>query len=83
MGCARFSSDPTINSGFIKTPDPTDPDSGDFPLGGVLANRYFVKREILGDFLGGHYLGHGLGLQVWGISRWFAEFARIDFITSC
>jgi len=73
---------PRINCFLIKPANPPDPDSGDFPLGGVLANGDFVEPEILGDFLGVHYLGHGLCLQVWGISLWFAEFVSINLIIS-
>ena len=52
---------PRINRLLIETPDPTDPDSGNFPFSGVLADGDFVELEILGDFLCGHYLGHWAG----------------------
>jgi hypothetical protein len=67
---------PRINGLLVETPDPTDPDSRNFPLGGVLANGDFVEPEILGDFLGGHYLGHRVGLQVCGIPGGLADLAE-------
>ena len=55
---------PLIDSILVKPPDPPDTDRRDFSFGGVLANGDFVELEILGHFLGSHYLGHGLDLRV-------------------
>ena len=76
-------SNPRIKRILVKPPYSSDPDSRDFPVSGVFAHGDFVESEILGDFLGGHYLGHGVVLQVWGISRWFADFAWINLSIPC
>ena len=56
-------SNPGVNRLLIKPPDPRDPDSGNFPLGGIIADSDFMELELFGEFLGGHHLSHRLGLQ--------------------
>jgi hypothetical protein len=39
---------PLVDGLFVKSPDTTNPDSGDFALSSILADRYFVQLQVLG-----------------------------------
>ena len=52
------SSDPLIDGGLVKAPEPTDTNGRDLAGGGMFADRNLMKLEILGQLRGRHNLSH-------------------------
>ena len=57
---------PLIDRIFIKPPDSSNANGRDPALDGVLADGDFMELEVLGDFFGGHDLGHSAWPPVYG-----------------